>query len=324
MKFMPGYQLRQDSTFLNEIIAQKEHIHEVYFSFGDLPNGRNSQLQSSGFLPHEAQARQLEELARLTESGISLNLLLNGNCYGRDSLSRAFFLSLGDTVDCLASQFSVRSVTTTSPVIAKFIKRNFESLTVRASVNMRVGTVEAMDYLSEDFDGFYMQREYNRDLEHIRHLKTWCDQNGKTLYMLANSGCFSHCPAQTFHDNLVSHERELMAMDNAFAFEGLCCEYLKKEEHYAELYKRLNFVRPEDMHRYDGLFTAAKLATRVSRAPEEILRSYVNGRYAGNILDILEPAHSIYPYVLENGEPPRLRRIDTDIPMYEGGDHADK
>ena len=52
-----------------------------------------------------------------------------------------------------------------------------------------------------------------------------------------------------------------------------------------------------------------KLATRVHRCPENVLRSYVNRRYSGDILALLEPAHSIYPYVVENGEPLRLVRI---------------
>ena len=45
------------------------------------------------------------------------------------------------------------SVTTTSPLIAKFIKNNFEELEVRASVNMEIGTVQGLDYLAEYFDG---------------------------------------------------------------------------------------------------------------------------------------------------------------------------
>lgn len=32
MKYSVGYQMREDSDFLDSIIANKEHIHEVYFS----------------------------------------------------------------------------------------------------------------------------------------------------------------------------------------------------------------------------------------------------------------------------------------------------
>ena len=32
--------------------------------------------------------------------------------------------------------------------------------------------------------------------------------------------------------------------------------------------------------------------------PTEVLKSYVNKKYSGDILRLLEPAHNIYPYVL--------------------------
>ncbi len=311
MKYMIGYQIA-DESFINEIIAQKEHIYEVYFAWGDIPNGRNNQLISNVLLPWEAQARQISDLKRLSENGIALNLLLNGNCYGKDSLSRAFYNKLGDTIDYIAESFGLQSVTTTSPLIARFVKANFSTLEVRASVNMKIGTVEGMDYISEHFDGYYMQREYNRDFDRIKELKAWCDANNKKLYMLANSGCLNNCSAQVFHDNLVAHESELSQMDNAYEFHGMCSEYLKKPEHYKALIENTNFIRPEDMHLYDEYFVAAKLATRVSRCPINIMNSYINGKYCGNILDILEPSHSIYPYVLQNGSPLEIVKINID------------
>jgi collagenase-like PrtC family protease len=64
-------------------------------------------------------------------------------------------------------------VTTTSLAIAKTVKEDFPGVEVRASVNMRLGTVKAMEYVATLFDSFYVQREYNRDLERIGELKQW-------------------------------------------------------------------------------------------------------------------------------------------------------
>ncbi len=320
MKFMPGYKILEDDTFVDEIIKCKDGIHEVYFAWGDIANGRNNQLAHTSLMSHEAQSKQIADLEKLSKSGIKLNLLLNGNCYGKDSQSRMFFNKIGDTVNYIAEEFGLNSITTTSPLIAKFIKNNFEKIEVRASVNMRIGTPEGMDYISEYFDGYYMQREYNRNFERIKMLKAWCDENGKKLYILANSGCLNHCSAQTFHDNLVSHESEIAGMDNAYVFTGMCHEYLKEQKHREALIKNTSFIRPEDMHLYDEYFVAAKLATRVSKNPVNILKSYMNAKYSGNILDILEPAHNIYPYVLENGDPLKIVKINTDIKIYEEED----
>lgn len=309
---------RANLSFVDDIVKYREKISEVYFSFGDFANGRSSQTQQqdSSHLPWELQEIQLKTLGRLTEEGIALNLLFNGNCYGKHSLSRAFFDRVGQTTDYLCTRFALCSVTTTSPLIARFIRRNFEGLEVRASVNMEIGTIPGMDYLADYFDGYYMKREWNRDFVRIEELSGWCHANGKKLYLLANSGCLNHCSAHTFHDNLVAHEAEIAQMDNVYTFGGICKEYLKKEENYPALIENTNFIRPEDMAKYEPFFDGVKLATRVHRNPSMVLKSYCEGHYSGNILELLEPAHSIYPYVIENGEPLRLRRIDTDTLLY--------
>ena len=90
MKFMIGYQLTENQDFVSEIIQNKSHIYEVYFSWGKMPNGRNSVLINKSFTQMEAQERLVDDLKILSKNGIALNLLLNGNCYGRLSLAKSF------------------------------------------------------------------------------------------------------------------------------------------------------------------------------------------------------------------------------------------
>lgn len=304
MKFSVGYQLRDDKSFLRSIVDLKDNIDEVYFSWGDFKNGRNSQMMNADFTKWEAMRRQEEDIKYIADNGLSLNLLFNAMCYGRDSQSRSFFEKIGETVDYISSNYSLSSVTTTSPLIAKFIKSNFEAIDVRASVNMSIGTVEGMRYVADFFDSFYIAREFNHDFDKIREIKEWCDKNGKKLLGLANSGCLNNCSAHTFHDNLVSHESEISEMDNGYAFEGVCRRFFSEDEAKREVLLHTNFIRPEDVHLYDGLFKSLKLATRVSKRPAAILGAYVKGRYDGNILELLEPDHSgiFYPYVLDNAK----------------------
>ena len=61
MKYSVGYQLREDPEFLQSIVRNKKQIHEVYFSWGDFANGRNSQLRQSNLTPWEAQLKQETE-----------------------------------------------------------------------------------------------------------------------------------------------------------------------------------------------------------------------------------------------------------------------
>ena len=200
MKFSVGYQIDPRGLFVPEILAVREKINEVYFAYGNFANGRHRQNGYPFLSPEEARETQLGELEAISNAGISLNLLLNANCYGALSLARSFYEDIGYTVDYLDGLFGLKTVTTTSPIIAKFIKSNFPHIGTRASVNMEIDTPQAMDYIKEYFDSFYLRREHNRNFDAIISARKWCDENGKELYMLANSGCLSYCPLHNFHD----------------------------------------------------------------------------------------------------------------------------
>ncbi len=302
MRYMIGYQRMRDDRLKTTILRYKESISEIYFSWGEMPSGRGTMDKSGNLFPFDAQREMLEELEEYSRSGIGMNLLLNGNCYGRMSQARVFFEKIGETVEFLSAHIHLTSITTTSPLIAKFIKQNFTDLETRASVNMEIGTVQGMDYLSDVFDGYYMKRELNRNRKEIRKLHAWCQSNGKKLYGLANSGCLNYCSAHVFHDNLVAHENEIREMDNAYDFRGACHEYLKKEEKRIHFLRDTNFIRPEDVALYEPYFDALKLATRVNRNPAAVVEAYLTRHYRGNLPDLMEPDHAeaFYPDVIEN------------------------
>ena len=312
MKFSVGLPKVCDS-FVSYIEENAAHIHEVYFSWGDFSSGRSAQTVCCDHTPWELVDMQRQALEKISSKGIRLNLLFNANCYGAESLSKDFYGRVGDTIYYVGEKFGLSSVTTTSPMIARFIKKNFENLEVRASVNMEIGSVEGMEYLCDVFDGFYMKRELNRDFDAIKKLHAWTFSNGKKLYMLANSGCLNFCSAHIFHDNLVAHEAEIAKMDNAYRFEGVCRNFLKNEENLKKLPEYTNFVRPDDIDKYEPYFVSAKLATRVHKNPQLVLSSYINRKYSGDLLRLLEPEHSIYPYALENGDPIKLVKINDSM-----------
>ena len=302
MKYIVGYPIKENKAFLNTVIENKDSISEVYFSWGDTPNGRSALSIDDEITPFEIQMRQANDLKLLSSEGMRFNLLFNANCYGKDSQSRAFFNKVGNLIDYIAREFGLSSVTTSSILIAKFIKANFEDIDVRASVNMEIGSIEGISYVSSFFDSFYVRRELNRNLSELLRLRKWCDENGKQMYLLANSGCLNNCSAHVFHDNLVAHEAEISAMDNGYQFKGVCWDFLSDENNFDKWLQRTNFIRPEDIELYEGLVPAVKLATRVNTSPSRVLNAYVGKRYRGSVMELLEPNHSgvFYPQYIEN------------------------
>ncbi len=302
MKFSVGYQLRPTLDWIDTILARREHIAEVYYAWPGFANGRNDSSAAVGFTPWGAQARIEQNLSRVADAGIPTNLLLNAMCYGAESQSRALFTRIGDTLDYAQANLNTQSVTTTSPLIAKFIHANFPGVEVRASVNMEIGSVKAMRTVEKYFDGFYLRRELNRRPEEIDRMKRWCDENGHKLYFLANSGCVADCATHVFHDNLVAHEKQIAAMDNAYEFSGVCWERMSMPELRSEYLQNATFVRPEDLHLYEQWFSVAKLATRVNRDPVRVLEAYIAGSYRGSLPSLMEPNHesAFQPDLLEN------------------------
>ena len=166
--------------------------------------------------------------------GVKLDLLFNGNCYGEYAISEKLANTVVSVIEYLESVgCGVDIVTTASPAIAHTVKKHFPTIDVRASVNMRIGTVKGMEYVSDLFDSFHVQREYNRDLSRLKLLKEWADTAGKKLIMLANSGCFVNCSGQSFHDNLVAHESEICEVKNLDDFTPyVCWQALKNKENW--------------------------------------------------------------------------------------------
>ena len=308
IKFSVGYQLIEEGKVFPDIVKNfKESIDEVYFAWLNLPSGRGPIAYRTGYINWEAQEQMEYELKEIKKSGIKLNLLLNASCWGGLSLSKSLANTVLSIIDNLGQKTGIDSITVFSPAIARTIKKNFHEMEIRASVNMRIGTITAMEQLSELFDGFVMQKECNRNFEKIKELKQWCEKNGKKLSMLANSGCINHCAVQLFHDNVIAHETEVLTKNNiADDIPGSCWSYYGKKENWKNLLINHSWIRPEDIHFYQDCFANIKLATRISPFFEKIIQAYCNEKFDGNLLDILEPSHSnlIFPHIIDNSKFP--------------------
>jgi collagenase-like PrtC family protease len=305
MKFAVGYQLTEsgDEPFVDLVRDYKDQIAEVYFPWADMPSGRAPLSSRRGYTNWAAQHQLEKDLRTLRDMGIGLDLLFNASCYGAKAASQFLenkVLSLLDYLDDLAG--GVDTVTTTSLAVARTVKQNFPGVEVRASVNMRIGTVQGMGYVADLFDGYYVQRELNRDLAAIHRLKAWADAHDKKLYILANSGCLAYCSGQTFHDNLVAHEQEIDETANIEDWNPHVCWNNLRERKNWPIVLQSTWIRPEDLHNYDDLFPVVKLATRMHSRPRMVLQAYCERKFRGNLLDLFEPGYSpaFHPHVIDN------------------------
>ena len=310
MKFAVGFQLYDvgEEPFSRIVETYRDSISEVFFPWQDFATGRSPIATRHGFTDWAAQSRTEEELKKIKAMGIKLDLLFNGNCYGQYAISEKLANSVCSVIAHLEEiDCGVDIITTASPAIAYTVKKHFPKIEVRASVNMKIGTVKGMQYLSDLFDSFHVQRDYNRNIPHLKMLKEWADQNGKKLIMLANSGCFRDCSGQVFHDNLVAHESEVCEVENIKDFTPYVCWRALKDRKNWPMLLQNTWVRPEDLHNYEDIFDTVKLATRMHQFPGMVIDAYVRGKYYGNTLDLFEPGfgRAIAPYVMDNSAFPK-------------------
>jgi len=309
MKFAVGYQLRRPGEEpLADIVRDfADSIEEVYFPWVDLPTCRVSLTSRRGFVDWSGQKRLEQDLASFLQMGIKLDLLFNANCYGQYAVSQYLVNLVCSVIEHLQDVLgSLDVVTTTSLTIARTVKQNFPKIEVRASVNMRIGTIKGMEYVADLFDSFYVQREYNRDLERIQAMKSWAETHGKRLHLLANSGCLNFCSGQVFHDNLVAHAAEAEEIQNLPNWNPCTCwNYYREKNHWVSFLQN-SWIRPEDIDNYQKYFSVLKLATRMHANPRKVIQAYAERKFNGNLLDLLEPGHGpLFPgYVGDNSRFP--------------------
>lgn len=291
MDFSLGYRLFDDgSDTIYEIVKDFDgHIKDVYFAYATDPSGRSALCADKDL---DTIEYQIEELSAISNAGCSLTLLLNAACYGKDSVSQDFEKKIASTIKKLSKSMKISKVTTTSVFVAQILKKHFPHISVCASVNMRAGSIKAYQQLCEYFDEFYMQREFNRDFSKIEELSSWCQENNKKLNILLNSGCLHSCAYQSFHDNLVAHEKEIDFNNvSASAIYAPCHEFLKSKNIYdaAAIYLANTWVMPHELDRYDRFFSTGKLATRLHTNPRHVVNAYVNRERYPNIFYLTEP-----------------------------------
>lgn len=290
MHLAVGYWHQLGGETVSGMVSCYPEIEEVYFPWVNEPSGRPVLGFGEDDDPETVEEVLRDELTAIRQSGRRLDLLLNSNCYGSLSASMDLDVHLTEIIGKLDSWgCKPEIVTTASPFIATMIKRHFPEIEVRASVNMRLMTVQAMEYLSPWFDSYYIGRDVQRNLDNLKRFSDWAHSHGKKLGLLANSGCLRNCPWQTFHDNLVAHSARASEHLRIPDFNPhLCWTLYRDPKNFVEILKA-TWIRPEDLHLYEPYVDFVKLATRQHMRPRLVVDAYVSRSWKGNLLELFEP-----------------------------------
>ena len=266
-----------------------DRIRETFFAWPGVLSCR----PAPDFTP-ALRARMFDDLRWARANGIELDTLFNCNCYGDIAISHELKDFVGDTLRAMDREgLFPDTVTTTSPFIAKTLRRDFPSVKIRCSVNLRVHGSVGLEYILDGFDSFYVSRERQRDSDWFHWITLWARDHGKEVGFQANSGCLRQCPYQTFHDNLHGHgaTRQNAVGMRDFDFSYFLCKRVFADPARAEDFLRATWLRPEDMNSYEPLVDFVKIATRRHPDPVKVLDAYATMSYKGDLAELMDPPH---------------------------------
>ena len=275
-----------------EICAKHlDRIREIFFAWPGVLSCR----PAPDFTP-EVKERLFADLNWARANGIELDTLFNANCYGDQAISTTLADFVRRNIDEMCEKgLSPDCVTTTSPFIAKVLRKHYPNIKIRWSVNIRVHGTVGFESVLDLFDSFYISREIQRDIKKVAEVSAWAKANNKMLGMQANSGCLRQCPFQTFHDNLHGHgdgrRPEDIAASSKYDFSFFLCK-TRYSQGNEEDFLRATWLRPEDMREYEKYVDIVKLATRRHPDPEAIINAYATCDYDGNLALLMDPAHT--------------------------------
>ena len=235
--------------------------------------------------------RQLAaHVQHLKSAGMGFNYLLNASCLGNRELTRKGQREI-ERLLAWVCEIGATAVTVASPQLLRMVKTRFPKLSVRISLFGgvdRVRKAQMWEELGADcivLDGMLVNREL-KTLERIR-TAVQCD-----LELLVNNNCIMGCALSPSHANAIAHTAQAWHANKGFFIDWcfLKCTQMRLLEPVE--YLRSEWIRPEDLHVYEGLgYDLFKLTERDIPTPIMMRRiqAYVDRRYDGNLLDLVQP-----------------------------------
>lgn len=284
------------NNFKIPAIFEKEYIDDLNELNHQYTNSRI--IETYGCIPHDligssrvdsqlpqTKIQDLTEYIKYSkDKGIEFDYIMNTTCHG-DINHKEFNDILRKQIEMLI-EAGVTNITVSTPYMMQYIKQNFPSIKVTASINMCASSVAQVKQLENlGSSRVVLDRNINRNFKLLNSIKNSCNSE---LELLANSLCLPFCIMHQYHNNLNSHYK-----DNPD-------DELLKVYPYAECFSTYisnpilmlcsGWIRPEDLKKYVEIgISRFKIDGR--GIPKdiviEVVKSYMSEYFEGNLFDLM-------------------------------------
>jgi collagenase-like PrtC family protease len=272
-RFHVGYSGRLEE--LRRLLGCGIPLESVYT--GGLP-GKMANIRRHYLADSEVLRQQV---GMCHEAGVSMEILVDAPCFtGRHLWVRGqpLFIEYFGQLE----EAGVDGVIASDPAMVELVKAH-SGLKVGISRVAGVDSIAgARFYETLGADSIILDPVINRQYERLARLVMALDHAQPRL--LLNEGCLAECSYRQFHYGLMSHPDTPVAGD----YYLMNCTARRLED--PALILSSPFIRPEDLAGYDGLvdhYCLALRSPRRSTSQVAVLAAYVEGRYDGDLLDLM-------------------------------------
>lgn len=270
-----------DSYFEINMTHEQSKVIEVYGQMA--PDSYFGSLRVNSQLP-VVDKKSLEKYIKYClEKKIEFNYIINATTMGNDELTNEGYKKIKKLLELLVD-IGVTSVTIALPSIMEIAKFVSPGLKIKASTVCQINSAsKAKFYDKLGIKRIVLDEDIYRRFDLLKNIRK--AYSGE-LEVIVNSYCSNDCPYKMFHYNALSFsnlEKELYPY-----YSDRC-----KNEHLDENgYIKLNWIRPEDLHYYNDIgINYFKIQGRTNvfyGDPVKALLYYINGRYDGDLVSLLE------------------------------------
>lgn len=245
--------------------------------------------RSAYSIRHVSRRAVARHVAATRRAGMDFTYLLNTTCLGNREWTRRGQRQIRLLLDWL-SEIGVNRITVSIPLLLQIIKREYPHFRVAVSTMAHVRSpnlARRWETLGAD-EITLPETELNRNFP---LLESMVRAVSIPLVPIVNLDCLPNCIYQSYHGNSISHGSQQDDRSSGTFLVNYCytsCRLLKVRE--PAYFVRSAWIRPEDLSHYTSLgIKTFKLVERgmSTQRTLNIFRAYVEGRYEGNLLDLL-------------------------------------
>ncbi|MHC1789795.1 hypothetical protein [Solidesulfovibrio sp.] len=297
-----------ETAYAALVAARASVLEGMYFRLGpETPDARLPGLADPSPMELAAGLAALPDIPRfgLLNAAFHAQEVLTGDGLRDLVMLLDGYLAAGAVTGIIyADQYLLQALSDASPTVAG-------ALSAVPSINFRLNSLEraatvidaACSTRFRPPPSVILDRDCNRRPDQLAAMAEGLRREwpGLRLGLMANEGCLYACPYKAAHDAHIALSRLAACRVGPELNRDLGCLRLLAGEPGRMLASP--FVRPEDVHHFEGVVDFFKICGRSRTAGDlrTIVAAYLDGRYAGNLLWLLDTQEILSDrYALDN------------------------